>query len=237
MKTTLNELIARPITKTDIEAVRTASVWDLGNRVLYDLCDKYPRHRAAEEIIAKIWLIGRAYAASIERRRNADLLGDGFYESTVAPAMMKAAIDEWLAGIQKEETQKSSMAIAVHKQLMDLFADITELEKRSLASKYLHFHMPDVFFLYDSRARRAITKVVPRLNKIPHIHANTYDKEYKDFVRRCLWMRNDICSTHGIVLTPREIDKLLLTIAAENNIIAVAPNEALQQTALSYYDE
>jgi hypothetical protein len=52
---------------------------------------------------------------------------------------------------------------------MDLFAAITQREKRSLASKYLHFHVPHVFYLYDSRARRAITKVVPRLNNLPHI--------------------------------------------------------------------
>jgi len=61
----------RQITKEDIEAVRTPWVWDLGNRILYDMCQSYPGHSKDDEIVAKIWLIGRSYAASIERRRNA----------------------------------------------------------------------------------------------------------------------------------------------------------------------
>ena len=43
--------------------------WSIGNQVLYDLCQRYPRHTVDSEIIAKIWLIGRAYSASIERGR------------------------------------------------------------------------------------------------------------------------------------------------------------------------
>lgn len=215
--------IVRPVTRADVDAARAASVWDLGNRILYDLCLEYPGHRVAEEIIAKVWLIGRSYAASIERRRNADQIGDGFYEAAVAPAMMQAGIDDWLASIPEAEPRQCVRALAVHKQLMDLFADITKLEKRSLASKYLHFHMPGVFYLYDSRARRAITRVVPRLNKLPHIPPGTYDPEYRDFVRRCLWLRAEIHSSQGLMLTPREIDKLLLAVAAENNLAAVEP--------------
>ncbi len=44
----------------------------VGNGILYDMCKKYPRHNNESEIIAKIWIIGRSYAASIERNRNRD---------------------------------------------------------------------------------------------------------------------------------------------------------------------
>jgi hypothetical protein len=59
----------RSITIEDIEAIRTKSVWDLGNDILYEMCEKYPGHDEDNEIIAKIWLIGRSYAAAIERRK------------------------------------------------------------------------------------------------------------------------------------------------------------------------
>lgn len=61
----------RQITKKDIASMRRRRVWDLGNRVLYDLCQSHPEHTRDDEIVAKIWLIGRSYAASIERRKNA----------------------------------------------------------------------------------------------------------------------------------------------------------------------
>jgi hypothetical protein len=38
--------------------VTSAWIWELGNRVLYDLCKSHPAYRSDEEIVAKIWLIG-----------------------------------------------------------------------------------------------------------------------------------------------------------------------------------
>ena len=204
--------LRRPITKAEIDAAQSPSLWDLGNSVLYNLCRDHPKHVAANEIVAKIWLIGRSYAASIERRKNVVEVGDEFYEASVAPAMIASAIDEWLRDCSVEESPGTPKTISVHKQLMDLFASITDLDKRSLASKYLHFHLRDAFFIYDSRARQAITKVVPRIDSLPEIAPETFDKEYKDFVRRCVWLRNEIFTAHAVWLTPREIDKLLLAI-------------------------
>jgi hypothetical protein len=44
--------------------------------------------------------------------------------------------------------------------------------------------------------------------------AEEYDWTYRDFVRRCVWLRTRVQETVGVPLTPREIDKILLTIAA-----------------------
>lgn len=203
----------RQITKSEIDSIRVPWVMDLGNSVLYDLCRQHPGHCRDDEIIAKVWLIGRSYSASIERRRNAKDTGDRFYEQAVVEAMRSSPIDKWIAAVGPTEAPGCSASIAVHKKLMDLFCSITGLEKRSLASKYLHFHRPDAFFIYDSRARRAITKVVPRLNQIPSIETEKYDIEYRDFVRRCVWLCSHVRITHATELTPRGLDKLLLTIA------------------------
>ena len=43
------------------------AIWNLGNEMLYQLCRDYPDHKAPEVITAKVWLIGRSYAAAIER--------------------------------------------------------------------------------------------------------------------------------------------------------------------------
>ena len=55
------KLLQRALSKDD--------PWSIGNQVLYDLCRRYPYHVVDAEIVATIWLIGRAYAASIERGR------------------------------------------------------------------------------------------------------------------------------------------------------------------------
>jgi len=75
---------------------------------------------------------------------------------------------------------------------MDLFTDITGWEKRALASKYLHFHRPDLFFFYDSRAKRALGKVTPSIRQIPSIEAEVADHEYLTLVRRCQWITDDV---------------------------------------------
>lgn len=41
--------------------------WSFGNQILYDMCLKNPSHTNENVIIGKIWLIGRSYAAAIER--------------------------------------------------------------------------------------------------------------------------------------------------------------------------
>ena len=112
--------------------------WDKGNRVLYDLCRKYPWHTDEEEICAKMWLIGRSYAAAIERRPKSDYVGGRFYQDVVGPKIRNSKIDKWLASIaryRKPSWENCSDIIAVHKKLTDLLYKISGVEKRSLASK------------------------------------------------------------------------------------------------------
>ena len=59
------------LTQGDIDHALEPSPWDLGNQVLYSLCLDHPYHTDGAAIIAKFWLIGRSYAAAIERRRDA----------------------------------------------------------------------------------------------------------------------------------------------------------------------
>jgi len=201
------------ITSNDIDYALSPSPWDLANQVLYSLCQSYPDHETDQAIIAKILLIGRTYAAAIERRKNAEETSDDFYEVTVVEKIKKSNIDNWLSSLPNQILDPwLGAVITVHKRVMDIFSDLTGLEKRALASKYLHFHKPNLFFIYDSRAKEAISKITPRPNYIKDIAANESDSEYHIFCRRCQYLRDRINERFDKTLTPRQIDKILLRI-------------------------
>ncbi len=132
--------------------------WRVGNQVLYDLCRQYPRHVDDAEIVAKVWLIGRAYSASIERGRmsvESDSTNDQFYTLDIPKVMRNSGLDEKLQPLGRlKELNESNVGtvLEAHAHLVRLFKKLTGKEKRSLASKYLHFHFPNLFFIYDSRA-------------------------------------------------------------------------------------
>ena len=66
------------------------SRWAFGNSILYRMCQENPYHDREDVVIGKIWLIGRSYAAAIERRKNSDdFIGDEFYYKAVAPKMLE----------------------------------------------------------------------------------------------------------------------------------------------------
>ncbi len=197
------------------------SDWDFGNKILYDMCHQYPRHNKNSEIIAKVWLIGRSYAAAIERRKNTGIYkfnGDDFYLEKVAPEIMKSNIDEWLGSLEHIETISETtlgLILSVHLKVTDLFSKISGLQKRSLASKYLHFHYPNLFFIYDSR----VVKAVSHLSNITGRAGRSKfksdsDNEYRKVCEKCIKIRNYVNEEYGIYLTTRNLDNLLLKIEA-----------------------
>ena len=196
-----------------IKTVQQPWFWDFANKVLYDLCRKHPHHRDASVAAAKIWLIGRSYAAAIERRKV--MTPGSFYRDRVAPAVVKSEIDEWLlevrsAGPLSERTFQA--IVETHKYVTDLFRSISGQEKRSLASKYLHFHAPGMFFIYDSQAVKGMRKLASVTGRAGACEISS-DNEYRKFAEKCLRLRDHIRETHGVALTPRQIDRLLLLLA------------------------
>src|ERR1700691_4603258 len=77
--------------------------WDFSNRVLYDLCEKHADHERIDVILAKVMLIGRAYAATIERRpksKTGGASGDDF-QKEAAQKIRASDIDIWLRTLRK----------------------------------------------------------------------------------------------------------------------------------------
>ncbi len=193
-----------------------SSRWAFGNSILYQMCSDNPLHNDVNVIAGKIWIIGRTYSAAIERRRiNTDFDGDFYYE-IVAPKLMEIGpeLDERILKINQHSVlteQNLDLVLTTHKFLMDTFFEITNLEKRSLASKYLHFHCPSMFFIYDSFATINSKKRVKLDKEKAALHYSCNgDKEYTDFCVRMLELRDFVNAFSDKMLTPRELDNLVL---------------------------
>jgi hypothetical protein len=178
--------------------------------VLYKLCEDYPEHKRDDVIIAKIWLIGRSYAAAIERRKPKDSpVGDEFYSEVVARSIRESDIDKWFHALKGTPEDNATASIEVHCKTMRLFNKISGQDKRSLASKYLHFHFPKRFFLFDSRAASAISKLTkPVGRKLPTFAV--YDDTYARFYLRCTELKKQLDDIEGRETSFREVDTVLL---------------------------
>ena len=198
-----------------IDQAINPDVWDFGNEILYSMCRDNPLHQDQSVIIGKIWLIGRSYAAAIERRKKSielDNFGGDFYVNRVAPVIKNSNIDNLIGAIAVTDllsSQSLEQSLFVHFKVTELFAEISGMEKRSLASKYLHFHRPNMFIIYDSRAEAAISKLSPIIGRVGR---NRYkaDNPYRKFAEKCLIIIDYIEKNFGIRLSPRQLDNLLL---------------------------
>ncbi len=202
------------IIKRDILNALKAKEWDFGNNILYDLCSTHPNHNKADEIITKIWFIGRLYAAAIERRKTKSSINDNFYIDEVAPAIINSDIDSHLQSLSNKKLNEQTIPeiLVVHKYLQNLFKSLTGLEKRSLSSKYLHFHKPNLFFIYDSRADIALRefklKVDTRYKDL--LNSDNVDTQYARFFIKAYDLKGQIEKRTSKKLSLREFDKILI---------------------------
>lgn len=201
-----------------IEEAKKPSPWRVGNEVLYDLCRSRPDHKSEADVIAKVWLIGRSYAAAIERRRNKTDTNDNFYVSCVAPMMISSKIDSWISSAKRaglSQQDRWANLLQAHHNTTQLFWEITGLEKRSLASKYLHFHAPDIFYIYDTRAVESLRLLGSIVGRATNQTAVATDNEYRKFAEKCRSLQEHVKTQYRTRLSPRELDNLLLLVHAE----------------------
>jgi hypothetical protein len=211
------------IKRTHIECATDESrdPWAVSDGLLYDLCATYPEHRDAKGVTAKMLLIGRAYAAAAERGRSAGSaaasLNDDFYTCDLPQALRNSQLDGILDGIrpiQRINEENAAEILQAHTALMDVLRVLTGINKRSLASKYLHFHLPNLFFILDLRAKGVMRLLSPRSHGRTMISSFGGDPEYSAFVRAALSLRQALENEFGVQLTPRHLDRILLAVDA-----------------------
>jgi hypothetical protein len=211
------------LTSELIKKASSVQPWDLANDILYKLCHEHPEHTDSQAIIAKIYLIGRAYAAAIERRKpvsEEQFNGDFFYTNKVAPEIQNSDIDKWflqLRGFEEINDQNSRRILEVHYEVTKIFYKISGLEKRSLASKYLHFHFPRLFFIFDTRARNALGEFSSITRRATRNDTGV-DNDYSKFFEKCRRLRNYIHEEYQIEFLPRHLDNLLLDVASAKSV-------------------
>lgn len=210
------KLPPRRVSKADIRRACVRRSTDFGNDRLCELCTTYPDHNESSHSIAKIWLIGRAYSAAIERGgapEGADRLWD-----VVAGAMRKSRLDRLLRELPDGRSpwpQRLASAVQVHAYLMKIWAHKGATGRRSLASKYLHFHRPDIFPMFDTFAAAGIKEVTPDNRHVDRLSVDRGDATYKAFCERYAWLLQHLDETLDKHLTLRNVDRLLLAVAKE----------------------
>lgn len=196
------------------------NIFSLGNKVLYDMCKVNPKHLDRVSIVSKVWLIGRAYSASIERRKNrtdsSTGNSDDFYAENVADKMIEIGEEldnniEFISNYDPTDERIIPRIIETHCFLASTYKEITNLNKRSLASKYLHFHMPNYFYIYDSRSKKNIKPFkIDNTELRDKLILKNADEEYLDFFTKAFLLSAEISKQLKIDLTPRELDNFLL---------------------------
>jgi len=205
--------------KKQLDTARQKNVWDFGNAILYRLCEDNFEHKTDDLILTKVLFIGRIYAAAVERRKNKSAdINDNFYTETVAPTFRKSKLDDKLLALKTIKTEKVENIKAVlqtHYYLTSMLQKITALDKRSFSSKYLHFHLPDLFYIYDSRAVTALRQFTSQAPKdLKHVlKLDDIDNEYAKFYCKCFDLKRQIKTQFNIDLTNRQLDNLLIEVA------------------------
>lgn len=207
--------IALP-TQDEIDAALTRfqADWGLVDKVLYDLCAAYPGHDERAVVTAKIAIVGRVYAAGLERRvtppagRQAiEVIGEYAHGHG-------GEIDEIVHGLDEvgEPLSASAMTtvVAQHGRLTTLLQGVATDGKapRSFASKYLHFHR-SVVPIYDEYARRSLSRLVPWDGSYQSfLLPPEGDQQYWSYCVRFFRLQ-EACREAGVRTTVKMLDALL----------------------------
>ncbi len=183
---------------------------DLGNEVLYRMCRENPLHLDRDVIHSKLWLIGRSYSVAIERKAR-------YPKQAMRLAideLLKSDIDKRIASvkeIRRAEFENVAEVLELHGLLTGIFCEATGIQKRSLASKYLHFHAPDAVFIYDSIVSGNLHRISKesKFDRVDEIRIGV-DAAYAQYVFRALKYRDEILEPKlKRQASPREVDKSL----------------------------
>lgn len=189
------------LTREFITDALSQSILDPGVRALYDLCFMCRHHLRDEIVIDKLRLITRLHGDSPAAP------GTGFSAEAAAHNLAHSPVDHWFGALSTAEALDAGLLLELHKRLMGVFDDLPEESARSLASKYLHFHFPELFHVYDRRIAHALSRVMG--NDCGFLALAEFDPAYGCFHACCRKLGDHIAPLVGRRLSPRELDTVL----------------------------
>lgn len=178
------------------------------NQILYRACLRdAPGHAHIKQTMGKLIAVGRIYAASPQRGAGPAGAKSNFWK-TLAERLKAEGLDARLASFDhatRFDADILTEVVSCHHDLVEWLHSATkELhpggEPRrhpSFASKYLHFHRPNIFPIMDSFATAGL------FHKFGPV---SYERFCSEFVRVGLWIGGK---------TLREIDSGLTTIGRD----------------------
>jgi len=177
---TLERLLRRPVVPAGrgLRARRSPRPADretaggVANLALYQLCEAHPDHSDVGATEAKLSLIGKHYSASPKRGVGHAADGDetGFFERLARRLKISdldARLDVVRAAGRVDQASVRTVADA-HARMVDEVTSFIDDDwnggrtsrrargRTSFCSKYLHFHVPEAFFIYDSVIKRRL---------------------------------------------------------------------------------
>jgi hypothetical protein len=186
------------------------------DRILYEMCKKWPEHSNLGEIQAKVTIIGRTYATGIERKGNRDKK-KGLLETVSKILYKKRRIIDRnirLPRRYKRLTQNAQIQIlASHGRIASILKNGTKskINFRSFVSKYLHFHAP-IVPIFDSRAVKMMNAWYPWKECRKHTTIQgkrSYDKAYLKFFLQFILYMSDLKDL-GLNPSIRDADYFLI---------------------------
>lgn len=188
------------LTREFITDALAESILDPRTRALYELCFMH-RHHFSDDIVAdKLRMLVRLCA-------DRGILVRDFSPEYIAHRLGRAHVDRWFGGLATAEKLDVALLLEVHRHMLRLFEELGEIEARSLASKYLHFHFPELFYVYDSRV--AAAAVILGEGECGFLALAEHDPAYGRFYACARKLTDKMTPLVGRRLSPRELDRVL----------------------------
>lgn len=190
-------------TRFDIRDYRSAqNEWKRYSKVddiLYAMCRTWPRHNDLSTVQSKVILIGRTFAAGLERKGGKDK-PTGILE-TVANILFRnrSWLDAEILRLRRSRTltvETTKKILSLHGHTVHLLREGTKsgMNFRSFVSKYLHFHIP-IVPIFDSRTSRVLNEWYPWRefrDRIQMSQKGKYDPVYAKFLGRFMFYFSDL---------------------------------------------
>ncbi|MDR3394263.1 MAG: hypothetical protein P4L70_04615 [Parasulfuritortus sp.] len=183
-----------------IQDALASVIVDPRTRALYELCFMH-RHHFQDDIVAdKLRMMVRV---CVEQ----GLLVNDFSAELVAHRLGRSGIDRWFASLATAEHLDLALVFELHKRVMDVFSDLPEMQARSLAAKYLHYHFPELFYIYDAGLETAAFDLGE--GECGYLARAEHDPIYGAFFSCCRKLADKLAPLAGHRLSPRELDLIL----------------------------
>lgn len=210
--------MGKKLTPELVQEALNDEFWSERDRFLESLCrDSNP---SEEEVAARLLIVGRTYAAPLERFQGAKRKWFHAYRGVAKRLVDKGFLQE-LGQFDPPEFWSSAATqmevLRLHRQLIELLG--CKKNPRSLASKFMHFHRPDVVLIFDNNARAAASRTMESLRlQVEKLDIHGVDDPYRRYLQNALALKRHIEDQIEIeVPTPRDLDKIIIRLSGAFN--------------------